>query len=248
MPGLQEKLKFLTPIKAGAKIAAVLTASRLNAIQECIKEMAMGRNVTAGGGIFKKEIAGGFSLYGRNGLTGTANRHRTAPLQGFPDGLNCHSRHPAGRDRLLANAGRAVGFEDHDHRTRREEFTASDPEEVVWLQINVDPAGTVTSATIEHGVPGDPLIWESFPDPIEFDDPLSASRVQQVYYHLLAYMRPLTDASAAYTGWPIIGFDSGDRQLVSTTRNNLIVCPKCSSATGELVYTVAPWFTPYYGT
>jgi hypothetical protein len=247
MPGLQEKLKFLTPIKAGAKIAAVLTASRLNAIQECIKEMAMGRNVTAGGGIFKKEIAGGFSLYGRNGLTGTGTV--TAP-------------HPFKVSLMGSTATAATLQVEIDSWLMQDEqwdskititglgaeFTASDPEEVVWLQINVDPAGTVTSATIEHGVPGDPLIWESFPDPIEFDDPLSASRVQQVYYHLLAYMRPLTDASAAYTGWPIIGFDSGDRQLVSTTRNNLIVCPKCSSATGELVYTVAPWFTPYYGT
>ena len=61
---MNDLLSKLSTIKSGDSLEGVLTADRLNAIQDLIKAIAAGENIRAGGGVRKGASDGEVHLYG----------------------------------------------------------------------------------------------------------------------------------------------------------------------------------------
>jgi hypothetical protein len=238
MTGLSELLKELKPIQGGESAEDILTAKRLNAIQECIKMIATGRNVSAAGGVYKRESAGGYSLWGKKSFS-----ELNTPAAKPPFWVSTAGADDSGTPQLIVELDSwLMQDETWDSKVTITGLGAAfavSAEEKVWLEVTLDATGTVTTATIEHAETGG-TDWADFPNPIE------TAGSDQIYYHLLAGLVPITDATRVYENWETITFpDDSTRQLVPTTQDNLIVCAKCSAVNGQLAYVLAPWFRPY---
>lgn len=67
MDQLSSHIKKLRPVKAGDSIKSVLTAERVNALQDAILSLAKGENVVTSGGLLKKSFTSSFSIRAQDG-------------------------------------------------------------------------------------------------------------------------------------------------------------------------------------
>lgn len=243
MPGLQEYLKALTPIRAGNELADELTATRLNAIQELLRSLVAGRNIGTGGNIFRRESPSGYTLYSRD----RSGSESIIPTHPFSVTVTPSERAGDTSVNLIVEKNSwLMESEQVDSKITITGLGAAfevEEDDKVWLETSFDTSGVVTSCAVRSGEGATTGEWEPFPDVIKYDNPSSPTRKQEKHFHLLAYFRPVTTEY----DWPTVTFGPEiKRQLVETTFTNLVVCRKCYEPDGELVRVLAPWFMPYF--
>lgn len=62
MANISDNLRALTAVKPGDGLNDIMTAARINAIQEILRDLAGGKAIVSGAGVRKRDVAGGVML------------------------------------------------------------------------------------------------------------------------------------------------------------------------------------------
>ena len=140
MADLARLLTSMTPVKAGDDLYAVVTAARINAIQEAIKGLMRGDNLANGPGILINKIGSGQISLSSTAKGGGGTVTLEHPFQIY-DGTAANQ--------IKVRYGTLQDIEPTDVGT--DVTLATDDTHDIYLDVEVDLAGTVIAATLATG-------------------------------------------------------------------------------------------------
>jgi len=237
---LDTALSKLTPVSRGMGILKVVTAERIQGIQDALVALTRGGNLRSGPGIMIDTAPSGVVIKAYSDPSSTRS-YPAHPFEVVPVAVKGAAKGSVNLQ-VEMDSWLMKSEKWNDKMTITglgEPFELSEDDLAIWLEITLDGEGAVTKATIEHGKPGNTGDWRDFPDPFHYDD----EENQDKYFQLLAYIDPVTENPYRPGGIPISG--KSPRRLVQCTYVNLIVAEKCLVEDGRTVRVLAPWHAPY---
>ena len=153
-------LELLTPVRPGMTWDEVLTAARVNAIQDLLRHLLSGENVAAGTGLFIRRSPDGWSVRaGRLAALGAAVLLPLQPYSATEDGtpkIGVNSGTFGSNAEL--NPGDAVPKIDGTRldASPSPKLTVAVGDKLLYLKVTVNDDGRITAVTVEKTSSPDP--------------------------------------------------------------------------------------------
>lgn len=198
MSAINLHLQKLTRVSKGDDVRAVARADRIHAIQEIIKALVRGENITSDRNNLRKRVGPGFVSLNFDPERRTAG---SSGKESFPFQIISRTDPDTGalqigviQDSHLFNSEDRNEYEepnddwgllDSNEENGWLDVGLSDIGKKIWLQIELNEEDqSIDAIDLRYGFPGNGS-WDSFPDPIEIDTEDPDNPAQQFYHQII---------------------------------------------------------------